>query len=99
MYVRRIRVRKFRHLEDVDLGPFAQPSDASDLIALAGPNGGGKSSVLELLSFALSNTWSLSWSSVRQMPESSFEVEISITAKERDLVREYVAGRDATYGE
>lgn len=97
MYVREIRIRKFRHLEDVALGPFAQPPDHSDLIALAGPNAGGKSSVLELLGFALSNSWSLAYQQARTMPSNSFEVAIAITPRERELVRDYVASSGANY--
>jgi ABC-type siderophore export system fused ATPase/permease subunit len=49
MYVREIHIKSFRHLEEVHLGPFILPPTGSDLVVLAGPNGGGKSSILELL--------------------------------------------------
>jgi recombinational DNA repair ATPase RecF len=59
MFIKQIEIQKYRHLENISLGPFLRPPDASDLVVLAGPNGGGKSSVLELLSLALSSMYSL----------------------------------------
>lgn len=99
MYIREIHINKFRHLENVHVGPFPAPPERSDLIVMAGPNGGGKSSVLELLTYALSNTWSLSWSAARALPENSFEVALGITSTERELVREYVKTTSRSYGE
>jgi len=55
MFIKEINIKNFRHLKDVRLGPFAQPPDQCDLVVLAGPNGGGKSSILELLGYGLSN--------------------------------------------
>jgi predicted ATPase len=97
MFVREIHIAKFRHLKDVHLGPFGQPPDRSDLIALAGPNGGGKSSILELLGKALSDSWSLNWSLRRSFPEFSFEVAVGVTPQERDLVRHYIKEKQRTY--
>ncbi len=90
MYINEIHIKSFRHIEDVHLGPFKQPSRHSDLIVLAGPNAGGKTSVLELLGYALSNTWSLSWALGRSFPTNSFEVAIGITPDELELVRKYI---------
>lgn len=99
MYIREIRIAKFRHLEDVQLGPLTQPPDHSDLVVLAGPNAGGKSSVLELLGFALSNTWSLSWSLSRSFPSYSFEAAIALAPGERELVREYLQSSETKYAD
>lgn len=99
MYVKEIHVNSFRHLEHVHLGPFGQPPEHSDLVVLAGPNGGGKSSVLELLGYALSNSWSLGWSLRRSFPSNSFEVAIAVTPYERDLVREYIESSHARYAD
>jgi len=95
MYVREIHIKSFRHLKDVHLGPFSHPPHQSDVVVLAGPNGGGKSSVLELLGYALSNSWSLGWSLRRTFPTNSFEVGIGVTAAERDLVRQFVLSSGA----
>jgi energy-coupling factor transporter ATP-binding protein EcfA2 len=97
MFIREIHINKFRHLKDVHLGPFGQPPDQSDLIALAGPNGGGKSSILELLGKALSDSWSLNWQLRRSFPEFSFEVVIGVTAQERELVRRYIEEKQRSY--
>lgn len=99
MYIRGLHIGKFRHIENVELGPFYEPANYSDLVALAGPNGGGKSSILELLGFALSNSWSLSWSMSRSFPDNSFEVCISITGKEGRLVEEYCAQQGVQFSE
>lgn len=97
MFIREIHIEKFRHLKDVHLGPFGQPPDQSDLIALAGPNGGGKSSILELLGKALSDSWSLNWSLRRSFQAFSFEVAIGVTLEERALVRRYIEENKRTY--
>jgi energy-coupling factor transporter ATP-binding protein EcfA2 len=99
MFISQIHIRSFRHIEDVHFGPFAEPPASSDLVVLAGPNGGGKSSVLELLGYALSNAWSLNWSLHRTFPTNAFEVAIGITLDERRLVREYLVSSSDRYSE
>ena len=93
MYIKEIRVKSFRHLENVNLGPFTEPPNQSELVVLAGPNAGGKSSVLELLGYALSQSWSLGWRLHRSFPTSSFEIAIGVTSYERNLVQEYLKTR------
>jgi len=87
MYIKQINIRKYRHIEDLEIGPFLRPSDASDLIVFAGPNGGGKSSVLELISQALANSWSLTYQLNRSAPNSSFEVCIGLLPNEIELIK------------
>lgn len=99
MYVQEIHINSFRHLEDVHLGPFTQPPDHSGLVVLAGPNGGGKSSVLELLGYALSESWSLGWKLHRSFPSNSFEVAIAVTPHERRLVRQYLESSQTRYAD
>lgn len=99
MYVKEIHIESFRHLKDVHLGPFAQPPEQSDLVVLAGPNGGGKSSILELLGYGLSNSWSLSWSLRRSFPSNAFEIAIAVTPEERDLVKQYIETTQGQYAE
>ncbi|MFZ6016718.1 MAG: AAA family ATPase [Nitrospirota bacterium] len=99
MYVREIHINNFRHLKDIHLGPFNQPPEHSDLVVLAGPNAGGKSSVLELLGYALSNSWSLQWSLRRSFPSNSFEVAIAVTPNERRLVHQYLEASKIGYAE
>lgn len=64
---------------------------------MAGPNGGGKSSVLELLGYALSNSWSLGWSLSRSFPANAFEVAIALTPDEINLVRQYIQNYQSVY--
>ena len=97
MFIREIHIDKFRHLKDVHLGPFGQPPDQSELIVLAGPNGGGKTSILELLGKALSDSWSLNWSLRRSFPTFSFEVAIGVTPEERELVRQFIEEKKRSY--
>src|SRR5665213_1384134 len=89
MYVRAVRIKKYRHLENVEIGPFREPTVQSDIIALAGANGGGKTSILELIGFALSNVWSLAWSSARSQEGSSFEIELAISKNEKHLIKQH----------
>lgn len=93
MYVRDISIRRFRHLHEIELGPFGPPGNGSDLVVLAGPNGGGKSSIFDLLAQALSSAWSLGYSLVRNMPESSFEVALAISDEELGLIDSILAKR------
>lgn len=89
MYIKDIHINEFRHLKNVHLGPFTQPTEQSDIIVLAGPNGGGKSSILELIGFALTNTWNLNWVLRRSFGTYSFEVAITLSPDEQNLVREF----------
>ena len=97
MYVREIHIKSFRHIEDVHLGTFGQPPKQSDLVVLAGPNAGGKTSVLELLGYALSSSWSLGWRLGRTFPDNSFEIGISVTPDEFTLIHKYIDDSQANY--
>ncbi|HOZ86573.1 MAG TPA: AAA family ATPase, partial [Bacteroidia bacterium] len=72
MYINKIIIKKFRHLENEELGPFNFNNKNSDLIVFAGPNGSGKSSVLELIGYGLSSSYSLSWQLTRTFTGFSF---------------------------
>src|SRR4030042_381963 len=97
MYIQEIHIKSFRHLQEVHLGPFFLPSNGSDLVVLAGPNGGGKSSILELIGYALSNSWSLAWSLRRSFPTNAFEVALAVTPEEQKLIRDYIASSHDQY--
>lgn len=98
MYIKEIHINKFRHLDNIHLGPFPEPPDQSDLIVLAGPNGGGKSSILELLSYALSNSWNLNYRANRSFPaNNSFEVAIAIAPEELRLIFDYIGSSQSRY--
>ncbi|WP_339909492.1 AAA family ATPase [Symmachiella dynata] len=88
MYIKKIDIRKYRHIENLTLGPFLPPSEASDCIVIAGPNGSGKSSVLELISQALANSWSLTYQLNRSAPDSSFEICVGLIQSELELIRD-----------
>jgi ABC-type lipoprotein export system ATPase subunit len=90
VFIKEIHIKEFRHLKNVHLGPFSQSSNHSDLIILAGSNGSGKSSILELIGFALSNSWSLSWALRRTWDNPSFEIAISLSPNEIELVSKYI---------
>ena len=94
LFIKRIQISKYRHLEDIELLLISRaPSETSELVVLAGPNGGGKTSVLELISQALSNMWSLTFQLNRTAPTSSFEVTIGLTPSELELISK-AKGRD-----
>jgi ABC-type transport system involved in cytochrome c biogenesis ATPase subunit len=82
MYVAQLLIDRFRHLEGIAIGPLSAPA-TSEVVVLAGPNGGGKSSVLELIAWALSSTWGFQWEIRRTFPGSSFEIAFGLS--ERDL--------------
>ena len=91
MYIKQIEIQKYRHLEGIKLGPFLRPPDSSDLVVLAGPNGGGKSSILELISLALSSMYSLTYALNRTQSESSFEVTVGLLPSEVELIVKHQA--------
>ena len=37
MFIERVLVERFRHLQNADIGPFRQPAEIGELIVLAGP--------------------------------------------------------------
>lgn len=82
MYIERLIVRSFRLVRDAEFGPFREPSDLGELIVLAGPNGGGKSSVLELLSYGLAQRYSWAYYQSRTFGEHSFAIKVGLTSDE-----------------
>ena len=82
MYIHEIRIAKFRHIENVVIGPLKFNSKSSETFVFAGPNGGGKSSIMELIGYALSNSYSLGWSLSRTFEGFSFEVAIGLDPNE-----------------
>jgi predicted ATPase len=86
MFISKIIIKKFRHLENEEIGPFGFNGRSSDLIAFAGPNGSGKSSVLELIGYSLSNSYSLNWALSRTFSGFSFEVGIGLSGEEKAIV-------------
>ncbi|MBN8663740.1 MAG: AAA family ATPase [Chitinophagales bacterium] len=86
MYINKVIIKKFRHLENEELGPFNFNSKASDLIVFAGPNGSGKSSVLELIGYGLSSSYSLSWQLTRTFTGFSFEIAIGLNPEEKNII-------------
>ena len=97
MYVRSIDIRAFRHLRNVRIGPLPEPSKESNIQVLAGPNGGGKSSVLELLGYALSSSWSVAWSINRSFPAAAFQIELGLTTEECSTLRDYNTAHPQQY--
>lgn len=82
MYIHEIRIAKFRHIENVTIGPFKFNSKSSETFVFAGPNGGGKSSILELIGFALTSSYNFGWNVSRTFKDFSFEVAIGLTPSE-----------------
>ncbi len=85
-----MQINSFRHLKGLCLGPFPEPQRVSEVFALAGPNGGGKSSILELFSLAVSSAWSLEFTINCLMPTSSFEIELGLSKVDLGLLSDYV---------
>ena len=91
MFIREAIIHEFRNLKGVHLGPFAPPTAKSDIVVLAGANGGGKSSILEVTNYALSNAFGYSYANRRSMPTRfHFEVCLGLTSDEIRLIRQYL---------
>src|SRR5688572_2386723 len=82
MYISQLRIAKFRRLQNIDIGPFREPIGLGELIVLAGANGSGKSSVLELLSYGITNRYSWQYYQSRSITEHSFAVRVGLTEAE-----------------
>lgn len=82
MYIVELRIQQFRNIRDAVFGPFRQPINHSELIILAGPNGGGKSSVLELLSQSLTTRYGWQLWMPRQIQNESFALKIGFDETE-----------------
>jgi ABC-type lipoprotein export system ATPase subunit len=91
MFIQEVTVHEFRNLSSVHLGPFSAPSLKSDIVVLAGANGGGKSSVLELISYGFSNSFGFGYANRRPLPNKyRFEVSIGLSNEELLLIKKYL---------
>lgn len=100
MYIKRMVVGNFRQMQNVEFGPFREPSDRGELIVLAGPNGSGKSSALELLSFGLANRYSWQYYQSRQIVDHRFAIQVGLTGSElTSLAEEYRDDPAVVYGQ
>lgn len=82
MFIERMLVKRFRHLRDVELGPFRKPAEIGELIVLAGPNGSGKSSLLELLSLGIASRYNYQYYEARQISNHAFGIKIALADSE-----------------
>lgn len=99
MYIKRMVVSNFRQMQDVEFGPFREPTDRGELIVLAGPNGSGKSSALELLSFGLANRYSWQYYQGRKITDHRFAIQVGLTNSELStLASEYKNDPVVAYG-
>lgn len=95
MFVKELLVHRFRHLTDVRVGPFTEPTETSDLVVLGGPNGGGKTSVLELLSYALTNFYGWQFEQFRTFQDFSFSIMFGLTDPEIENATELLLQQGA----
>lgn len=90
MYIKELRILRFRHLENVRLGPFLEPGSRSSLIVLTGPNGSGKSAILSLLAYGLASNWNLNASWFDRNEKFEMEMDIAITPLEQKIIGTYL---------
>jgi recombinational DNA repair ATPase RecF len=91
MYVKEIFISEFRNLKNVKLGPFTQKDDKSELVVLAGPNGSGKTSIMELLGSTLSSILGTNLQFKRNMSFiQRYKVLIGIHASELLRMQKYL---------
>src|SRR5262249_30329006 len=91
MFIQEVTIHEFRNLKFVHLGPFGAPTKKSDIVVLAGANGGGKSSVLEVLSYAYSSSFGFTYANRRPMPDKyRFDVSIGLSGEELLLIRKFL---------
>lgn len=96
MYIREIRIEKYRHLTDVTIVP-PKSGATSSAIVLAGPNGSGKSSVLEVIAMALANSFSMPFGQHAHPGLHAFEVDLGITEHEAVLIGEAVSKQPQSF--
>lgn len=82
VYVEKMIIGRFRHMQDISVGPLHEPGATSELNVLAGANGSGKSSVLELLSYGLASRYSWQYYESRKITEHAFAIRIGLTSAE-----------------
>lgn len=97
MYVKQIDIRSFRNLKGVTLGPFGPPGVNAEQIVLAGPNGGGKSSILELIGWTITTARSTNFQAVRSDHDFRGTIEFGFTPDEVEILRS-ISGLDVHSG-
>ncbi|UOZ07713.1 AAA family ATPase [Amycolatopsis sp. WQ 127309] len=97
MYIREIRILRYRHLVDIKIEAPRQDK-ASSAIVFAGPNGGGKSTLLEVIALSNASSGGYGYNGSGLTGEDLFEVDYEVTAGEAEIVREYLEGNSASIG-
>jgi len=96
MFIKAIRIERFRHLHDLEIVPPV-PGQGSAAVALAGPNGGGKTSILEIIAQALASSFQLAFASNRATGYQAFEVDLGLTSREKNLVAETISNQRQSF--
>jgi predicted ATP-dependent endonuclease of OLD family len=96
LYIKEINISQYRNLKNIRLGPFSRP-DKSELIVLAGPNGTGKTSILEALTLALSPLTGRYFTLKRNTDNyQSFQIQLGLSANDISLIEEYVRNKKSS---
>lgn len=81
MKIKKIKIKNLRALDDLELDLTSPDGKPLDLVVLAGPNGCGKTTVLEAALYALCKDKLVS----RKLPEQDYDIEVTVCDGDQDF--------------
>ncbi|MFE3170405.1 AAA family ATPase [Amycolatopsis sp. NPDC059235] len=94
MFISAIRINRYRHLSGIQIEAPTH-SENSSAVVLAGPNGGGKSTLLDLVAYATSTSFGYGYTGSMLSGDEDFEVDYEITQSESEMIQKYLRNNDS----